>query len=158
MTVRTSAGTKYSIGPAIEGAFPTTATAYAALTPYVVIGEVEDGGEYGDDVGSTEFVSLGDRRLRRLKTTFDAGELTIIVGNDAADVGQSDLFEAIASDFNFAFKVENNDKLTTSGTNSIDYFSAMVAGGRKQVGTADNVVRRTFRLLINSPIVTVAAT
>lgn len=158
MTVRTSAGTKISIGPAVEGAFPTTATAYAALTPYVEIGEVQDAGEYGDDVGSTEFVSLGDRRLRRLKTTFDAGEMTIVVGNDSADAGQTALFAAIASDFNFAVKVENNDRLTTGGTNSIDYFSAMVAGGRKQVGTADQVTTRTFRLLINSPIVTAAAT
>ena len=158
MTVRTSAGTKISIGPAIQGAFPTTTTAYAALTPYVLIGEIQDAGEYGDDVGSTEFVSLTDRRVRRLKTTYDAGEMTIVVGNDSNDNGQTALLSAIASDFNFAIKVENNDKLTTGGANSIEYFSAMVAGGRKQVGTADQIMTRTFRLLINSPILTTAAT
>lgn len=158
MTVRIAAGSKISIGPAIEGAFPTTDTAYAALTPYVLIGEVEDAGEIGDNVSSAEFTSLADRRLRRLKAIFDGGEQTIVVGFDAADAGQEAVVDALQSDFNYAIKLENNDKLTTGGTNSIDYYPAMVSGGRKNVGAADNIVRRTFTLLINGPIVTKPAT
>lgn len=158
MTVRTSAGTKISIGPAIEGALPANGTAWAALTPYVLIGEVSDGGEYGDNVGAAEFTSLSDRRVRRIKTTYDGAEQTLVVGNDNADAGQTALVAALASDFNFAIKVENNDKLTVGGNNSVDYYAAMISGGRKTIGTAEDIVMRNFTLLINSPITTVAAT
>lgn len=158
MTVRTSAGTTIAIGPAIPGALPVNAAAWAALTPYVVIGEVQNAGSIGDTVGNTEFTALSDRRVRRIKTTYAGSEQTLEVGDDPGDAGQTALFAALASDFNYAFRVTGNDKLTVGGTNSITYYAAMVSGGQKVINTAEDITMREFTILGNSPLTVVPAT
>lgn len=158
MAIGTAAGTKFYIGPAIvPGAEPANVAAYKALT-YVEIGEVEDGGTFGDSASDVTFASLGDSRMRHLKGVFDAGAFDLVVGADAQDAGQTALGVALYDRRDFAVKVEYDDELTTGGTGTIEFFSAKVMGGARQVGSVDNVIRRTYSLGINTPILVDPAT
>jgi len=152
MSVFTASGVKVSIGPAIvAGNEPEDITAFEGLT-YVLIGEVEDLGEFGDSVGVATFSSLSDARVRKAKTVFDAGTFDMVVGADNTDPGQQALAEAVYDYRDFAFRVEYTDKLTTGGTNTIEYFFAKVMGGTRNVGNVENIIRRTYNIGINSPI------
>lgn len=126
---------------------------------YTEVSEVEDLGEFGDESESVTFASLADARLQKLKGVRDAGILALVVGDDDSDAGQDAMIVAEAEDvLDFNFKVILNDKLTTSGTPSEHYFRGKVMSKRLGVGTANNVVRRTFNVGVNSAISSVDAT
>lgn len=154
MAVQTGAGTRISIGPTTAA---TTPTAYAALTPWTEIGEVEDIGEFGDSVGLANFTALNNRRVRKFKTSFDAGELPVTLGRDPADAGQAALAAAVAADADYAIRIELDDKPTPTGKNTIYYFHAAVTKFTTQVGNADAIVKGTVILAINTPVLAVPA-
>jgi hypothetical protein len=156
MAVNTAAGSRLFIGP-VPAASVDTAAEYAALTPYVEVGEVEDLGEFGDEAGSTTFTALGDRRVRKFKTTFDAGTMTVTCGSDPADAGQQAMIAALASDLDYSFKVVLNDEVTSDGDPTELYFKGKVMSKRRNVGNVENVVRQAFTVGINSEIYEVAA-
>ena len=58
----------------------------------------------------------------------------------------------------FAFKVIYPDRLTPTGTDTIEYFRGLVSSKKGNIGNADNVIRRMFRIAIDSAIVEVRAT
>lgn len=150
MSVNTAAGTRISIGPIVEQDMPDTdaaaITLLSALT-FVEIGEVETIGDYGDTVGDVTFASLGDSRTRHLKGLADAGTIDVTIGFDAGDAGQIALVAAQKdrSRWNYAFRVDFEDGMT-------DYFVAKVMSLSKSVGGAEDVIRRTASLGINSAI------
>lgn len=152
MAIQTSAGAKLYIGPTTAAA---DAAAYAALT-YVEVGEIEDLGEYGDTVSLANFTALNNRRVRKLKTTYDAGEMQLTMGKDPADAGQTALKAAAASDSDYAFKIVLDDA-PAAGTPTTVYFHAAVTGFKTQVGAADNIVKATTTLAINTKIIEVPA-
>lgn len=155
MTVRTAAGSKIYIGPANETA--DSEGDFSGL-PYTLIGEVEDLGTVGDTAGNTTFTSVGDRRVRKLKTTYDAGTMSITVGHDSADAGQDALLAAFTSDSDYAFKVTLSDGSEGSPSAPTTlYFRAKVMSKPYNIGNVENVVRRTFDLAINSEVIEVAA-
>jgi hypothetical protein len=150
MSVNTAAGTRISIGPIVEQELPATDAAAITLLgglTYVEIGEVENIGDYGDTVGDVTFASLGDSRTRHLKGLADAGTMDLTIGFDNGDAGQIALVAAQKdrSRWNYAFKVTYEDGLT-------DYFLAKVMSLGKTVGGAEDVIRRSASLGINSPI------
>lgn len=151
MPVQTAAGMKVSIGPTTAAA---NAAAYALLA-YVEIGEIEDPGEFGDEASTAEFTAVSDRRVRKLKTTFDAGTMQMTLGRDPSDTGQAAAIAALASDSNFAIKVELGDSGVTNGTTF--YFHAQVLSYRTQTGGADSIIKATCSLAINTAIIEVAA-
>jgi hypothetical protein len=79
-------------------------------------------------------------------------------GDDPEDVGQQELLMAFDSQLDFNFKVTLNDALTISGEPTVQYFRGKIMSKRRNIGTVDNIVRRTFTIGINSPIYEVAAT
>lgn len=119
---------------------------------YVEIGEIEDGGEFGDESSPISFTALSDGRVRKFKGPRDAGTQTIVVGDDPTDEGQMALEAAEGQNLNYNFRVELNDKLTLGGENSNHYFIGQVMSKRRNVGNASNVVKRTFGIAINSAI------
>jgi hypothetical protein len=154
MAVQTGAGTRISIGPTTAA---TTPTAYAALTPWTEIGEVEDLGEFGDNVGLANFTALNNRRVRKFKTSFDAGDLQLTLGRDPADAGQVALAAAVAADADYAIRIELDDKPTPTGKNTVFYFHAAVTKLTTQVGNADAIVKGSVNMAINTTVLIVPA-
>jgi hypothetical protein len=154
MTINTAAESTIAIGTTVAAA---NQAQFEADT-YIEIGEVEDLGEFGDEAEEVTFTALADRRTRKLKGSFNAGTITCVAGSDLSDAGQQALVDAFATDFDYNFRVTLNDTLTVSGTPTVLYFRGKVMSKRLNVGTVNNVVRRSFPVGINSEIIEVAAT
>jgi hypothetical protein len=157
MTITTATGAKYFIGGTTAIDYATDAGAiedFEALT-WVEIKEVEDGGEFGDESADVTFQSLGDGRVRHLKGARDAGTIALVVGDDPLDPGQIAVRAAEKTKFQYNFKVEYEDAPSALYANSVDYFRGLVMSARKNVGTGDNVLRRTFNIGISTEILSV---
>lgn len=155
MAETTAAGAKLYIGPANSTA--ASQSDFEALS-YSEVGTVVDIPEFGDTFQSVTSDQLGNRRTIKLKGQKDAGNPTVMYDHDSADTGATDLVTAAASDSDYAFKVTLNDAGTGSPSSPTTfYFRAKVMGKPVTIGTANNVVRRTAPLGINSDIVEIAA-
>lgn len=148
MALQTSANCKFYIGTKAPAA---DLTEFQADT-YTEVGSIEDLGEFGDAFNAVTFTSLGDGRVRKLKGTKDAGDMTLVVAFDAGDAGQTALVAAAndTSSDGYNCKVELNDMGTTNPTTF--YFRAQVMGARITVGAADNVIRRNVTIAIDSAV------
>lgn len=157
MAISTVSGWQVQIGPVVATP-PVSSTAYAALTPYTALGEVENIGEFGDEANAVTFLSLSAGRVRKAKGARNAGDVVITCGRDALDAGQVAMKAAEGTSFQYAFRITANDKLDANDTNSIFYFTALVGRARNTAGGADDVTKIAFTLAINSLIVEVPAT
>ena len=146
MAVDPSAGATISIGPTTAAA---DIPAYDALV-FQEIGELEDLPGFGDGYETATFIALKDRRVRKVKTTVDAGDLDLTLGNDPSDAGQQAMKEALKSDEDFAFKVELDDSRGTNPTTL--YFHGKVMRWSVQIGTAQNIVKAEAGIAINTAI------
>lgn len=151
MTIQTSAGVRFLIGPAhnITYGEDTTGraaalTALKALT-YVEVGEVEDAGEIGDEASTSDFTALANRRKRKVKGTFDAGTQQITLGADPKDAGQKAVKVAQRSDDNYAIQIDYGD-------GEADFYTGQVLSFRKQIGTAEAIRKATVSIAINSAV------
>jgi hypothetical protein len=161
MAISTAAGIKLYIGSTnvpdfsqddsgIISDYDTEFNSSAAI----LIGEVEDPGEFGDEVNAVTFTALADRRVRKFKGSYDAGTQTLTIAFDGEDAGQAALNDAVKdeSQADYNFKLELSDRPTSTGTDTIFYYSGKVMSRRIQPGNADNVVRASITIGINSPI------
>lgn len=151
MAIKAAAGTKIWIGPA------TTASELSEFQAideqdWVELGEVENLGEFGDQSQEITFESIGDSRTRRSKGSRDAGVMQIVVGADPQDPGQLAFEEAERTEFEYAIRIEENDAPTPDYSNSVSYFRGLVMSRRKNIGTNNNIVRRTFNVAINTEV------
>ena len=148
MPVNTAAGSKLSIG---TKAAATDSTSYTADT-YAEIGEIGNIGEFGDEVSSASFVALANRRARKFKGTYDAGDLQITVGFDSGDAGQVALNAALkdegSDDYNFKVEFEDGD---------VFYFSGKVMSRRISVGAADDIVKANINIAISTAVLEIPA-
>lgn len=149
MALATSNGSKIYIGPVNNAA--NTVSAYAALS-YTEIKPVESIGEFGDRAETVTFKALGEARVRKRKGTRDAGDITVVCGHDPLDAGQIAAVAAEKTEFTYAIKVLTADGADANDTDSVFYFRALVASARLSVGEADNMMKRSFDLLIDSEI------
>lgn len=156
MTVSTASGVRLYIG-SVNNNRQSVLADYVADS-YIEIGEVEDGGEFGDEADVITFTSLQDGRVRKFKGPKDAGTMNIIVGDDATDEGQAALVAAEGEPHDYNFKIVLNDAVSLGGNGSIHYFIAKVMSKRRNIGNATNVVRKTFTLGVNSAITEVEPT
>ena len=129
-----------------------------AINEWRLVGEVEDLGDFGDEAGTTEFTAVDNRRVRKFKTTFDAGTIDITVGDDTTDDGQNAMLEALASDFNVPFRVDLSDQLTNGGSPTQVFNHGIVTGNRRTLGTVDNIVKKAIPVALNGDFFEVAAT
>lgn len=151
--LNTAAGCRLYIGGK-TGA--DTQTEYEADT-YVDVGEIEDLGEFGDTFSSVTFTSLKDGRVRKYKGTADAGDLTVTVGLDNGDAGQSAVKTAhkdrSKGDYNVKITLNDGDPTATPVINPTTFYMRVkVMNNTVAPGAADNVVRRNITMGINSDI------
>lgn len=156
MSIITAAGTRIYVGPVLTADLPVSDSAAITLLSgitYTEIHEVESIGDYGDKGNDVSFSSLGDGRVRHLKGQFDAGVIQLTLGYDPSDAGQNAL-RAAQQDrgrYDYPFKVVYTD-------GQVDYFAGKAMSLAKNVGSADNVVKRTVEVGINSEIYEVVPT
>lgn len=151
MGIDTAAGAKLYIGD-VAAASVNTEAEYEALN-FIEVAEIEDLGEFGDEVGVTQFTALNDGRVRKFKTSYDAGNCALVVGYDPHDNGQDALKDALATKFDYGFKVVLNNGADGSPSRPTTwYFRAKVTSFRNIVGNVENIVRANVNLAINSAI------
>lgn len=125
---------------------------------WVEIDDVEDGGELGDQWGQTTYTPLKASRVRKFKTTRDAGDISMVLGMNSSDAGQQAIVAALDSKNAYAFKMVLDDASPGSPASPTTfYFCAKVMSDRRAVGTNENVVRRNVTLAIDSNVVEVEA-
>lgn len=156
MAVQTAAGSKIHIGP-VADATVDTALEFEALI-YTEVEETESLAVFGDTVSEVTFTALNDRRVRKFKGSFNAGTIAVVMGRDAAAVGQAAFIAALASDQDYAFKVTLADAGPGSPSSPTTfYFRGKVMSYETDINNAENVVRANASVAINSAIIEVAA-
>ena len=120
---------------------PANAAAYAALS-WTAIGSINNLGEYGDESQVLTATALDIFRIWKGKGPRDAGTLQLVVLDRYDDTGQVALIAAQATTFMYPFKITLPNRLTTGGTDQIDYFVAYVVSQRLAPGSATNIVMR----------------
>lgn len=153
MSVQSSSGCKFYIGP--SNSVAANEAAYDALS-YTEVAEIENLGEFGDQINQVNFTALADARVRKFKGSKDAGTINLELGLDVDDAGQAAL-EAARDDTSaateeYAFKVELND---SAGTNPTTYYfrGLVLTAGRITIGSTDSIVKNMCTVAINSAIV-----
>lgn len=146
MPVNTAAGATFSLGTTVAA---DTALEFAADT-YVVVGEIENIGEFGDTVAAATFTALANRRVRKFKGTYDAGDMVLGLGLDTGDAGQTALTTALnytgSDDYNCKVELEDGD---------IFYFRGKVMSRKITAGAAADIVKASVSIAINSPVLEV---
>jgi hypothetical protein len=153
--ITTASGTRVFIGPAATSDVDTLVE-FAALS-YTEIGLVESISEFGDESADVAFAAIGDSRTRHAKGARDAGTMTVVCAHDPTDVGQAAFSAAQQTNDNYAFRVILSDSPTANYSDTNMYFRGLVRSAKRNIGTNDNVIRNTYAVGINSPIVELLA-
>jgi len=140
MIVRTSAGTTLKMSAAQPATYDSTG--YAALT-YTTIGEVTNLGEIGREYNLVTHQPLASRGTVKKKGSFNDGQLTINVGLDNSDAGQTLLKTALASDNDYSFLVTLQDGAKR-------YFQGQVMSFKTNVGGVDDITAATITVEITT--------
>lgn len=158
MAFNTAFGSTLAISTTTTTSVTDTQGEFEALA-YTAVGEIESLGDLGDSYQPVTFVSLADGRTRKLKGTADAGDLTVTVAFDSADAGQDLMRTALADQSGlYAFRVQVADGSSGSpSAPTTQFFLGRVMSGSINVGDANNVVRQTFGIGIDSAIILVDA-
>lgn len=155
MTITTALGAKFYIGTTLP--VDTSGTEQDAIDDfeadvYTEVKEIESLGELGDEANDVTFAALADARMRHLKGVRDAGVMEIVAGRDPADGGQQAMKAAQKTKYQYNFKIEVEDAVDENHTNSVFYYRALVQSARDEIGEADNVIRTTFNVGINTQV------
>jgi len=150
MPVRTAAGTKIYIGPDVLETVDTVEELSALV--FTEIKGVTTTPEVGDESASVTSTDLGSARVRKGKGARDAGSATLTVNNDPIDPGQQALVAAEKTNLVYAFKIVYPDRPNAAGTDTEEYFRAIVRGKRRTGGDVNSVLQRTFNVDIDSEV------
>lgn len=152
MAVQTTSGAKFYIGSSVAPATLDQA-GYELDSSYVLVGEIEDLGELGDESSAVTFAAIGDGRIRKAKGARDAGQMDLVIGSDPLDAGQEALRDAEETNFNYNFKVEVPNAPDATYSNGFRYFRGLVMSQREAYGTNDNIMRMNVSIGVNTPVV-----
>jgi hypothetical protein len=154
MSVYTSATSKVYVSGVATGS--ENQAAFEAKS-WIEIGEISNIGVFGDAASEINFTAVSDRRVRKFKGSFNAGNLVLEFGLDMDDAGQDVLRAAQASDSDYCFRVDANDNNAASPTDVTKwYFSGKVMDAPVTIGTAENITMSAASIGINTAIITVA--
>lgn len=146
MTVRTTSGVQVAICVT-----PTTSkvrSVLAALT-YVDIGSIESLGEIGPQSQDVTFTNINGDPVQHLKGATDNGAMTIVCGKDPLDPGQIALLTAASTKLEYALRITEQDAADANDPDSVTYVRGPVMGGRKTLGGANDVTKRSFMVGLN---------
>lgn len=153
MAVYTSATSKVYVGGVATGS--ENQAAYEAKG-WVEIGEISNIGVFGDAASEINFTAVSDRRVRKFKGSFNAGNLVLEFGLDQDDAGQDVLRTAQSSDSDYCFRIDLNDNNAASPTDVTKYyFNGKVMDAPVTIGTAENITMGGCTIGINTAIITV---
>jgi hypothetical protein len=161
MTVSKTAGARFYIGPVantdtIEAMDDAAALAYFEAivdNDWTEVEEIESFGDLGDNTEIATFASVKDRRMRKFKTTRDAGTMALVCGRDPLDDGQTALVAAERTDYNYAFKLVYADAREEAYSPSTDYFAGMVLSRPTNLGGVGDITKRTFNIGVNTAVI-----
>lgn len=140
MTIQSAAGTTLGISATAPATF--NAAGYNALT-FVNVGEITDLGEFGREYNLITHNPIDTRATKKLKGSFNEGQMAMTVALDTDDAGQIICKTASQSDADFYIKVvaQNGDKY---------FFPAKVMSFKRGFGSVDSVVTAAISLEITS--------
>lgn len=145
MAVMTSAGTTL----ALSAVLPATedSSGYNALT-WTVVGEITDLGELGKEYNLVTHMPLGNRRVQKLKGSYNSGTMAVQLGRDFTDAGQIAFNTARDSDLDYAFRItlQNGKKM---------YYKGKVMSFKTNIGNVDQVTGASASLEVTSDIIEV---
>jgi hypothetical protein len=142
MAIHTAAGTTISIGIPVPST-QTLSTVYFSGLSYTAIGEVTNIGDFGKTFNKITHNPIATRYTKKLKGSYDNGSLTADLAIDKDDAGQIVLKTASDSDASYAFRVVENDGVTT-------YFTAQTMSFVKKISGVDSIVAGSVSLEIDS--------
>src|SRR5574343_417110 len=140
MAVRTSAGTTLGVSASNPATFD--ASGYNALS-WTAVGEVTNLGEFGREYNLVTHNPVGNRGTVKKKGSFNEGSISLQIGLDNADSGQTLLLAASTSDNNYSFRITVQD-----GTKY--YFQAQVMSFKVGVGGVDDITSATVVIEITT--------
>jgi len=111
---------------------------YNALT-FTNIGEVSDLGQVGNKYNVVKYNTIADRATSKRKGSYDAGTMTLKVGYDSSEAGQTLAAAAAASDDNYSFQL-------TLQNGEIFCFQAQVTSFEYDLGNVDKITEVTITL------------
>ena len=147
MAINTAAGTTLSL---VAGAPATYDNAgFAALT-YVEVAEIESLPEFGGTSQEITFTALSDIITRKAKGAFDAGSVSLGLGRDTSDAGQTLIKGGAVPTVNtvFSFKVLYPDA-------SVQYFTALIMSYTTNTNDVNSVIRSTALISLTNVVVEV---
>ena len=140
MTIQSTAGASIGISSSAPATF--NEAGYGALT-FTNIGEVTDLGEFGREYNLITHNPIDTRATKKLKGSYNEGQIALTVALDTADAGQNIAKTASTSDADYYFKV-------TMQNGAAYYFPAKVMTFKRAVGSVDNVVTASISLEITT--------
>lgn len=145
MAIQTTAGATFKLSAGVPATFD--AAGFAALT-YTLIGEVTDMGGVGKTYNIVNHNPISNRRTRKLKGSYDPGDITLQYARDFADAGQDLLYAASNSDSPYAVEITLQD-------GSKMYFTALVASYKTTMGSVDQIVAGEALLTLQTDVIEV---
>lgn len=146
MTVRTTSGTQVAI--CVTPTNSKDRAVLAALT-FVDIGSIETLGEIGPQSQDVTFTNVNGDPVQHLKGSTDNGAMTMVCGKDPLDPGQIALLTAAGTKLEYALRITEADAADGNDPDSITYVRGPVMGGRKTLGGANDVTKRSFMIGLN---------
>ena len=140
MTVQTAAGATLGITSSAPASYD--ANGYSVLA-YTLVGELTDLGELGRMYSLVTHQPLASRSTVKRKGSYNEGTMSLTMGLDNKDAGQSLLRAAAVSDndFSFCLTLQNGDR---------SFFPAQVMSFKRSIGSVDKIVAATASLELTS--------
>lgn len=145
--VQTSAGTTFALSAAAPATYD--ATGYSALT-FTEVGEVTNIPEYGGSYSLVTHEPLGNRSVVKRKGILNNGSMTLTIGRDVSDAGQTLLATAYGEDEVYSFEITLQDGTTQYTTGQVFSFTTNVGGSNQITGIS-------CQIELDTPIVEVPA-
>ena len=152
-----TAGTKVHVGPQTT-ATPADASAWAALTPWTEIVNLEDIGELAINRQQINVSVIGDMFVRTFGGAQEPGAWALSGTWSPGDDGQAIIATAVNQNLLYPFRITFADRLNAQGTDSVIYIHGQVLSYPVRPGGNQDVVRTTINVGIVAPLVFVAAT
>lgn len=159
MAAQTGAGKKFYISPTTGE--QANQAAYEALA-WTEVEWVESIGEVGDTTAAVTLTLLGDARVQKFKGSSDAGTapVTFAFKDDAYGSplgGQGRMLAANADTTStvYNFKISYEDSTASPLVHTTRFFGGQVGTFVESIDGADEIVRITSEVRINTPIVRV---
>lgn len=159
MSLYATAGCKLFIGTALDQKTTDFTAADFTSIVWTEIGGLDSLGSLGDTSQAITQSIIGEGRDKVLKGTRSGGNMEVVCAIDNADTGQLAAIAAEKTPFDYAFKLELNDKPATGASpkNGQRLFIAKVMSQAEVFDGANNVMKRNLTLAVNSNVVRVAA-